>query len=164
MPGRRTHQVVGTLAGTATGAYRSRNQKPEHRLPEILGGAFGGYVGSTFADYLEPAVSSWHRGPAHSGGTGAMVLASIDMFAKWEAFCRSQADRCAAIPTVRVATPHGTVFVASLGSPVDQLFRALAELFWRFLAGIPAGFGASYVSHLALDAGTPRSIPLLPGL
>ena len=162
MPGRRTHQLVGTATGTLCAAYRATNQNPRNQLLETAGGAVGGYLGSTFADYLEPAISSWHRGPAHSGGTGVMILFSIEQLAKWEAFCRQKADRYASIPLVPATDHQGTVFVPAQLSPLEQLLRALAELFWRFLAGVPSGFATSYLSHLALDAATPRSIPLLP--
>jgi hypothetical protein len=163
MPGRRTHQLVGTSTGILCAAHRARNQNPSHQLLEIAGGAAGGYLGSTFADCLEPAISSWHRGPAHSAGTGAMVLLSVDqVLITWETFCREKAAQCAAIPLVPVTSPQGIAFVPARLNPLEQLFWTLAELFWRFLAGVPGGFATSYLSHLALDAATPRSIPLLP--
>jgi hypothetical protein len=162
MPDRRTHQLVGIATSTACAAYRARNQNPRHQLPEIAGGAVGGYLGSTFADYLEPAISSWHRGSAHSAGTGAMVFWLVDQLTEWETFCRRRAEECAAIPMVAVLTPQGIVFVPAQLSRLEQLFRNMAELFWRFLAGVPTGFATSYLSHLTLDAATPRSIPLLP--
>jgi hypothetical protein len=162
MPGRRTHQLVGTATGTVCAAHRAREQKPKHRLIEAAGGAVGGYLGSTFADYLEPAISSWHRGPAHCAGTGAMVLWSAEQLASWETFCRQQADKYTAITLVSIADPPGVIFVPEQLSPLAQLLRTIAELFWRFLAGVPAGFATSYLSHLVLDAATPRSIPLLP--
>jgi hypothetical protein len=161
MPGRRTHRLVGTVTGTAYAAYRARDQNPGHRLLETAGGAAGGYFGSTLADCLEPAISSWHRGPAHSGGTGTMILLSLEQLTRWETFCREKAEQCAAIQMVPVMHPQGIVFVPASLSPLAQVFRAITELFWRFLAGVPAGFATSYLSHLALDAATPRSIPLL---
>jgi membrane-bound metal-dependent hydrolase YbcI (DUF457 family) len=45
--------------------------------------------------------------------------------------------------------------------PLTQFLSAMAELFWRFLAGLLNGMAAGYVSHLILDADTPRGIPLL---
>jgi hypothetical protein len=162
MPRRKTHQLIGTAAGTVCVAHRARRQNPRNRLIETAGGAVGGYLGSTFADYLEPAISSWHRGSAHSAGTGTIVFWLVDQLTHWETFCRGKAEQCAAIPMVPEATAHGIVFVPAQLSPLVQLFRNFAELFWRFLAGVPTGFATSYLSHLALDAATPRSIPLLP--
>jgi len=52
-------------------------------------------------------------------------------------------------------------FVPAPADPISDLFAKLAELFWRFLAGLANGLAAGYVSHLALDAFTPRSLPLL---
>lgn len=41
------------------------------------------------------------------------------------------------------------------------LLLNLFELLWRLAAGFANGLAAGYLSHLALDAVTPRSIPLL---
>lgn len=91
-----------------------------------------------------------------------MVVFGMDKLLEWEAYCRKQAEQYSAIPMVPEATPAGIVFVPARLTPLTQLLRVIAELFWTFLAGVPAGFAASYLSHLALDAATPRSIPLLP--
>lgn len=161
MPGRRAHQVLGTTTGTLFAAYRSRNQRPMDWALETAGGALGGYIGSTLADVLEPAISSWHRGTAHSAATGAAILFSMSEIAKWEAFCRMRAEECTAMPMILTAAPQGAVFVAAQLSPLEQLLRTMAAIVWRVLAGVPAGLASSYMSHLALDAATPRSIPLL---
>lgn len=39
--------------------------------------------------------------------------------------------------------------------------QTICEFFWRAAAGFGNGLAAGYLSHLVLDAGTPRSIPLL---
>jgi hypothetical protein len=64
-------------------------------------------------------------------------------------FCWQQADRC------RAGASRPGLDAAS------QLLYTLDELAWRVLAGVPAGIVGGYLSHLALDAGTPRRIPLL---
>ncbi len=50
--------------------------------------------------------------------------------------------------------PHSIDALASF-------FSKLVELFWWFLAGVLNGLAAGYLSHLALDAMTPGSIPVL---
>jgi hypothetical protein len=42
-----------------------------------------------------------------------------------------------------------------------SIFQRLAEWFWSFLAGVCGELVPGYVSHLGLDALTPRLIPLL---
>jgi LexA-binding, inner membrane-associated putative hydrolase len=161
MPGRRTHIVVGTSVGTTVAAYCAREQLPGNRYLEIAGGAAGAFFGSTFADYLEPATSSWHRSAAHSFAAGAAVLS---FGAKLSLACREKAEQCRAIPMQPLLYPLGVVYVAAPVHPIRGLLNVFAELVWRFFAGLVTGFASSYASHLVLDAATPRSIPLLPGL
>ena len=54
--------------------------------------------------------------------------------------------------------------VASLqyaATPGEQLMRTLEILFWLALVALLKGLAAGYVSHLALDALTPRGIPII---
>ncbi len=53
------------------------------------------------------------------------------------------------------------VFVPAPNSSLTRLWLTICELFWRALAAFANGLAAGYLSHLVLDAGTPRSIPLL---
>jgi hypothetical protein len=39
--------------------------------------------------------------------------------------------------------------------------HAFAEWVLRLLSGFVAGFGAGYVTHVVLDFGTPRCLPLI---
>jgi hypothetical protein len=66
----------------------------------------------------------------------------------WEKECRHLAGE---YQTLRAAETH----------PVKTIVYFLAELFWRLLAGFAAGFIGGYISHLTLDALTPRGLPLL---
>jgi membrane-bound metal-dependent hydrolase YbcI (DUF457 family) len=154
-----THKLAGTGSGLIFAAYRAKGQSPGDWIVEVAGGAIGGYVGGILPDILEPAISSWHRGTAHSYVSGATLAACIyRTLSDWETACRGQAQNCRAIRMVRA--PGGT-FVAAPSDPLRQLFLSTAELFWRLLAGFLSGLAAGYVSHLALDAATPRSIPLI---
>lgn len=154
-----THKLAGTGSGLILAAYRAKDQCPEDWIVEVEGGAVGGYVGGILPDILEPAISSWHRGTAHSCVGGATLATCVyRTLSDWETACRRQAQNCRAIPMVR--TPEGT-FVAGPSDALHQLFSSAAELFWGFLAGFLSGFVAGYASHLVLDAATPRSIPLI---
>jgi len=158
MADRKTHIVAGITAGIGYAAYQAKEQSTPNRLTEIAGGGVGGYLGALLPDILEPGVSSWHRGTAHSWSAGAGIVSLRDRLAGWEKFCREQAENCKAIPMMSV---DAFTFVPAPVDPISDLFAKLAEFLWRFLAGLANGLAAGYVSHLALDAVTPRSLPLL---
>jgi membrane-bound metal-dependent hydrolase YbcI (DUF457 family) len=148
MPGQRVHTAVGTLSGAAYAWYRSSTETEWNRILETLGGALGGGLGGRLPDILEPADSPNHRGPAHGFLAGGAALA-----AKLEGahkYCCDQAE------TYRVKY----VAHAAVNDPVALLYW-LVEMFWRIAAGLLSGLQAGYLSHLALDALTPRSLPLL---
>ena len=137
------------IAGTGAAVLTSKDQPTPCRFLEAAGGALGGYLGGKLPDILEPATSSWHRSTAHSFSAAAMVgtgLAKVDIF---QNYCRQRADHFA---TVRAAMPEGGI---------GGLLHLLAEAFWRLCAGFAAGLAAGYLSHLALDALTPRCIPII---
>lgn len=164
MANRRTHRKVGRVTGAVYAAHRAKYQKVGHFITESIGGAIGGDIGAMAADWLEPAVSSWHRGTAHSCAAGGVVLSLGGTLAQAEVYCRAQAERKAAQRSALEMVPHPTlpnVFVPAPGNVLTDLWLLACELFWRALAGFTNGMAAGYISHLVLDAGTPRSIPLL---
>jgi hypothetical protein len=161
MPGRKTHQLVGATAGVAFAAVEAKNQPSQHMCIEMIGGGFGGYAAGMLPDWLEPAICSWHRGICHSATAGAAVLYARATLAQWAQICRQNADRCRMVPQVEDVHTGGWLPLPQ--TPLQQFCAQLGELFWRFLAGFLNGLAAGYVSHLALDAATPRGIPLLKG-
>jgi hypothetical protein len=164
MANRTTHRRVGRAAGAVYAAHRAKDQKVGHFITESIGGVIGGDIGALAADWLEPAVSSWHRGTAHSCAAGGAVLSLGDILAQAEVFCRAEAERKAIQRSALEMVPHPTlpnVFVPAPGSVLTNLWLLACELFWRAVAGLTNGLAAGYISHLVLDAGTPRSIPLL---
>ena len=161
MPGRKTHQLVGATAGVAFAAVETKHQPSQHMCIEMIGGGFGGYAAGMLPDWLEPAICSWHRGICHSATAGAAVLYARATLAQWAQICRQNADRCRMVPQVEDVHTGGWLPLPQ--TPLQQFCGQLGELFWRFLAGFLNGLAAGYISHLALDAATPRGIPLLKG-
>ena len=164
MANRKTHRRAGRISGAVYAAHRARGQGAGEFLVETAAGAFGGDVGALAADWLEPATSSWHRGTAHSCAAGSIILSLGEVLANVETYCRQQADLKAAERKTLQATQHPAqlnLFVATPNSLLAQLWLTICELFWRTAAGFVNGLTAGYISHLVLDAGTPRSIPLL---
>jgi xanthosine utilization system XapX-like protein len=147
MPNRATHEVAGAASGAAFALLRVCDAPMPYALAEVLGGALGGWVGGLLPDVLEPATTPNHRKVAHSvvaGGT--LTLARL---AEWQATCRTEAQGCV---------------TRASGLPLGSDARRRADwdaLVWRFLAGLLAGLVAGYASHLMLDAGTAKGLPLL---
>jgi membrane-bound metal-dependent hydrolase YbcI (DUF457 family) len=161
MPSRRTHILVGTASGAAYAAHRAKRNLRANRLVRVAGGAAGGALGGALPDFFESAISSWHRGPGHSVAVATAIVSSGNLLAQWEEFCLKKAEQCSAIPMTLVRDIQGVLFVPVPPSPLSQLLSKLGEIFWEFLAGFLHGLMAGYTSHLALDALTPRCIPLL---
>jgi hypothetical protein len=147
----KTHRRIGKASGALTAIARTQTtDTPLDVLLHAVGGYCGGAVGAAMPDVIEPAVHSHHRNVAHSYTTGGAVVATTAKYLEvWEAYCRSKATAAA----LR-RTQTGRSELQTLGS-------VLEELLWKLLYGFGPGVAAGYVSHLALDAGTPRGIPLL---
>lgn len=145
----KTHRVVGAVAGGAYAFHRARSQRPEHALIEVLGGALAGVAGARLPDVFDPPLHPGHRSLAHglvpvaaAGRAGAMALD------RWQGRLRAEAERRAALRQAAV-------------TPLDRLWQAIIELLCRLGAGALAGLLGGYGSHVALDAFTSASIPLL---
>jgi hypothetical protein len=149
MSNHRTHVRVGAVAGGAAAAYLARHQPGPLALAETLGGGLAGALGAKIPDILEPAVHSWHRSTAHSvtvgGGAVAVAMRSVR---SWQRHCRDQVAQ------------HSRQQAES-ADPIVGLWHGLMVLVWSFLCGVAPGMAAGYMSHLALDACTPRGLPVI---
>ena len=152
MPGMNTHRRVGGALGLAYAAYHARDLGPQPFAFESLGGLVGGVIGGSVPDVVEPAISSWHRSTAHSWALGGTAVASVQKVEQWALAMRPPVR---VIPAGLVQRP--TVPVAS--SPQFTWEMAIGHFLSGFLRGLLVG----YISHLALDAGTKRGLPLLGG-
>ncbi|MGH7593271.1 MAG: hypothetical protein ACRELE_05405 [Gemmatimonadales bacterium] len=151
MPNRPFHVVTSTTAGAVYSWQRSGGQPDGARALETLGGSIGGYLGGRAPDCLDPpCLGPRHRGHAHSI-TVAATLVGVGAAAipEWQQHCRARADGFAA---KRAACTPGSG---------EAIWLAIAEAFWRMLAGLLAGFLAGYLMHLATDACTPSSLGVI---
>lgn len=144
----KTHKWIGIAPGGGVAAFRARREPLPDQLVEAVGGVIGGYFGGKMPDILEPAIHSWHRDTCHSWTVGGVIATGVPALERWEKDCR---ERAADFRRRRLAA----------GVPPLTASYWLAEWFWSLAAGFVAGFEAGYVSHLALDASTPRGLPLL---
>ena len=153
MPGRRTHDIGGAVVGLGVGVVKMDRIPADGRWAYVLGGVAGGVLGARLPDLLEPATSSWHRGTCHSLTALAML-----------------GSACAAPPEV-VVRHCGALFAHAEGARGTRLApgcdpRTASNHWWKemlcyFLLGAIAGAAAGYLSHLVLDARTPRFLPII---
>ena len=161
MPGRETHKYVGAAAGLALAAGQAQQESKPHFWIEMMGGALGGMVGGIAPDWLEPAVCSWHRGVCHSATAGGALIYAHEALANWASICRQNATECRMVP--QVEDVHTGEWLPIQPTPLQQVWSEICEFIWTLLAGFLNGLAAGYVSHLLLDAATPRGIPILAG-
>ena len=149
MPRRTTHALVGIGAGVLTAAARAKELREDCRIAELVGGALGGWLGGVLPDVIEPATTPNHRNVAHSVATGGGL--SLAKVADARAKCREQ------------AAFHAQRAQSAQLTEAERSHAQLMMLVWHVVAGAAAAFVAGYASHLALDALTKKSIPLIGG-
>jgi hypothetical protein len=154
MPDNATHQRAADLAGLGIGLYSASELEGWPALCRILGCVVDAKLAAALPDLLEPAISSWHRGSLHSYGalaSGVTVAGRPPAWARdWIAAREQAADR-ARRERESLQTDHP-----------DRAGLWLAEMAEHFAIGVLVGAPpGGYVSHLLLDAGSPRGLPLL---
>lgn len=145
------HRNVGMLAGAAGAFYDATRQPvlPVDFIAEVAGGALVGRLVGRLPDVLEPAVSSYHRSVAHSVTVGVAVAVKVPPVTRTIAqAARERAERYRAL-------------AQQTENPWLSLWYTLVRLFWSMVAGGANALAPAYVSHLVLDAFTPRGIPLV---
>lgn len=145
----KTHLTAGIASGLAAAAYAARDQTGVGFVAELLGGALGGAAGGQLPDVFEPAIHSWHRSTAHSFTTATAIgVTAVRSLSSWQNRCRANAI-------------HHDALSKCAADGLARAWHAFVAFVWRLLSGVAAGLPAGYLSHLTLDACTPRCIPLL---
>ena len=150
MPSRDVHVPVGLGTAFIASLYLSKDQKPEHQIYEAIGALFGGYWGSRLPDVFEPANNNPnHRAVAHSLAAGTTIAATaIEAATIWSKFFREKAER--------LAQQRQT-----MRSSEVKIMSEVPEILLRIAAGVGPGLIIAYMSHLALDVCTRKSLPLV---
>lgn len=149
MSDRRTHCAIGTVAGGGYALAKAQNQRPEHLLLEVLGGLVAGNLGARLPDVFDPPTHSGHRSLAHGMAPIAAVgTAAVRRLDGAQARLRAEAERRAALYTQAT-------------TPLQRLWQQLLVILCRLGAGALAGLLGGYGSHIALDAFTLATPPLL---
>ncbi len=149
MPNSPIHIVTSTPAGAGYAFYKAKNQNDLTKFWETLGGAAGGYVGAILPDRVDPPIHPGHRSWGHGLGpvTAATVVWSQGLD-EWQNSLREYADH------------HGQLR-AQATDLLSTAWHGFVEWVLRLLSGFIAGIGAGYLTHVALDFGTPRCLPLI---
>lgn len=151
MPNRAVHDVAGTAAGVLLAVHLAGDQANQHILLEALGGCIGGLTASRLPDKIDPPT-----GPNHCDVGHAVLVAGGMAVAIWRGAEQAQdalhgyADSLAAERAV-----------SNSMSELEKFLNRSLEAVCRILAGVIAGAIGGYVSHLALDMGSPSGLPLL---
>lgn len=150
MAGGKGHAYFGALSGAVASVWaQPAGTSGALVAAELMGGMVGGKFGARLPDIFEPATSSHHRKFFH-----AVVPAGITI----------QKGVMGVLELRNRLRQRAQALVRALADETDPSKRAeswLWAMWFSFLAGIVVGAPAGYLSHLALDALTPRGLPLI---
>lgn len=141
MPGRQTHLGFGACVGAVSAFAVAQRTGSGDPFFEGIGGALAAAFSAGLPDDLEPATSPSHRAFAHSLAAAGMVSSAIPTLLRFAEECRAP-YRCR------------PVLPASNSEAINRLLAHLA-------AGFAVGLAVGFLSHLALDARTPKGLPLM---
>lgn len=148
MANRQTHVVIGTACGGALAYCRADGQSPADRIAEMIGGLLGGYAGARLADVIDVPTSPHHRSHAHSAAGGVAIVATAgSALFNWEIDLRHK------LQEVRARRANAV-------TDWDRMCLGSLEVLLQIAVGVLSGLIAGHISHLALDAFTPRGLPL----
>ena len=138
MPGKQLHLIAGISAGITAAEFQLRDRSDQERLCGRIDGGCGGALGALIPDLIDRPFHPNHRSIGHSVlgtliicGCAWMILSLL--VDEWQL-------------SAEIAEENG---------------HAWLKYFYYFLAGFSWGVIAGQVSHLALDAFTPKGLPFV---
>lgn len=153
MPNGKTHKAISTVGGLGLGLQMSAGMPGDVLVVRTAATTIGAVMGGALPDILEPGIHSWHRKAAHSAAVGGgltwLGLSSASGFQDLKHEWESKAFQ---LREARLALPQGYP---------DRSTLWLQEMGLHALVGLLTGLLFGYVLHLAADATTPRSLPLV---
>lgn len=148
MPNKEIHRPIGAAAGGAYAWVRSGTDSVDHAVLEAVGGLVGGWLGAALPDWIDPPTCPNHRHYGHGLLTVAGTVAiTAELILDVQNRLRCKADLLA----------RNRIY---LTDDFARFINWVGELLLRLVVGILNGVTAGYISHLALDALTPSSLPL----
>ncbi len=149
MAKRSEHLFWGGIAGAGICLATAALNQKKLSLPELIGAILSGTLAATFPDRLEPAIHPNHRAFFHS-----VAFAGVGLPPLWAMAQQTRARhlRAASFCEWQAAHAQSQHDIASWQEQVE---------FHKFFAGVLLGLIPGYASHLAADAATPKSLPLI---
>lgn len=148
MPNGKTHRVFGTVTGAVIATHKARSLPPAQQLIEGIGGALGGRSAAIWPDLIDPPTSPNHRSVGHGFlATTVMLDLAYHNLDHWQAQLRNRAEEYARLRDTAT-------------DPLTWCWYALCWALCHLASGALAGVMAGYASHIALDALTPKGLPL----
>jgi hypothetical protein len=147
MANKGTHAAVGATCGCGLAYYRSEGHSPADQFLASIGGLLGGWAGARFPDLIDVPLSPNHRSHAHSvvGGVGITAKAK-ELLLSWENDLRRHLQDVRARKT-------------NAATDWDRMCLSVTEILLQIGIGVLSGLIAGHISHLALDAFTPKGLP-----
>ena len=100
-------------------------------------------------DWVDRRTSPGHRGIGHSAAVSCVLTGlAFQRIDAWQAWLRDEAAKLQRLQNVTI-------------DPLVRAFYGMCYIVICVLSGAIAGFVAGWGSHLVLDFGTPRSLPLI---
>jgi len=151
MPRAQTHRVVAGVVGLVSSHRAALAAGSPQPVVEAVGGLVSAaFLTGVLADTLEPPTSPNHRGVAHS-----IVLAAV----LWQVIAPRL--RPMAVRSRRDAADYLRRAEDSSLSDWQRLDARFSASLNSLFAGALEASVPGYLSHLAADAATPSSLPLL---
>lgn len=149
MPNRSAHLAAAVPIGTMIAAHKACELSGLQYLAEVAGGAIGGAAGGLCPDWVDPPISPFHRGAGHSLAVSCVLtgLASRRIDA-WQTWLREEAARFRVLQSLAP-------------DPLVRAFYGACYVLVCLVSGALVGFLGGWGSHLALDFGSVRSLPLV---
>jgi len=143
------HREIALVVGAAAAFCCASDAPRDNAIVETIGGALGGYVGGVLPDVIDPPIHPGHRSLGHGVlPVGATAKYYVENVRAWQEELR------------RLARGYAQS-AARANSESERTKYLLLETLCQLAAGFVVGIGAGYVSHLAMDACTPKGLPLL---
>lgn len=149
MPNREAHSIIGACSGAIANIAIAWDEPNFDQFCFAIGGAAGGFFGSSLPDIIEPANNPNHRKFFHSivfnGALAAILLTTSKMIYR----------------LARKIAKFGWDKMHEMEKPIEKFLWGALSISILLFAGVLTGAVAGYLSHIAADSTTSNSIPFL---
>ena len=149
MANRNDHLLFGGIAGAGACLLAATLDQRKPSWLELLGATLSGIAAASLPDWIEPALHPNHRAFFHS-----VTFAGVGLPPLWATLQQTRAEQLQAAAFCEVQA------TCAKSQAIAEYWQGQTATH-RFWAGTMLGLIPGYVSHLAADAVTPKSLPLI---